>query len=96
MDIRAFRKRVRLTGRELADRLGVDQTAVVAWEKGRSFPKYAICAELIRLGISLDELFGPDLGAMLAKNGDAPAVRLDRDEVKAAVREALRDLLGNA
>ncbi len=95
MDIRAFRKRVRLTGRELADRLGVDQTAVVAWEKGRSFPKYAICAELIRLGISLDELFGPELGAMLAKNGERP-MRLDRDEVKAAVREALRDLLGNA
>ena len=36
IDIRAFRKRVRLTGRECADRLGVDQTAVVAWEKGRS------------------------------------------------------------
>lgn len=50
MDIRAFRRRIRLTGRELADRLGVNQTAV------------------IRLGISLDELFGPELGA---RNGEA-------------------------
>lgn len=56
--IRAFRDRAKLTQAQLAQSLGVGQSAVVAWEKGESLPRAGKLPELARiLGCTIDELF---------------------------------------
>lgn len=43
---------------ELADRLHVSQGAVSAWNAGVSKPTYDTCLALLRMGMTIEELFG--------------------------------------
>ena len=58
MSFASARKRAGLTQKELAEKLGVDQSAVSFWETGKRAPRGA---KLIRLAnvldCSIDELF---------------------------------------
>ena len=57
--IKNYRRKMDMTQREFAKKLGVYQPMVADWESGRKEPKlfYAICIADM-LNISLDELVG--------------------------------------
>ena len=91
--IRSRRKQIGLTQQQLADRLKVAESSVVAWETGKHYPKRKLGAIEHELGISLTA----------AHNGFAPATpdeaaiwsmdRFSEDERRALIR-ALRDTRG--
>jgi len=57
--IRKKREAKGLTQDQLADALGVDQTAVSQWERGVTLPRADKLPELAKLlGCTIDELFG--------------------------------------
>lgn len=57
MKISVLRKRAGLTQREVANRLGINQSTVVLWEKGRTFPTSPKLPKLAELyGCTVDEL----------------------------------------
>jgi len=79
--IRARRQQLRLTQRELAERVGVHPSSVVNWEKGRHPPDRNLGALEEVLGISLD--------------GGEPRQRTSRDQMRetlAQLEEATRKL----
>lgn len=60
IDIRQFRKRTNMTQRDLAQKLGCTQPVVSVWEKNKYVPTYENICQLIDIGISAEELFGPE------------------------------------
>ena len=59
MKIREYREKRGLTGAQLAQRVGVDDTTVCAWESGRINPRAEKLPRLAdALGCTIDELFG--------------------------------------
>lgn len=57
MKISLFRMRAGLTQRQVANRLGISQSTVVFWEKGRTFPTSPKLPKLAELyGCTVDEL----------------------------------------
>jgi transcriptional regulator with XRE-family HTH domain len=59
MRIAELRKKKRLTQRQLADHLGIDQTAVSHWEKGDIYPNTVNQHKLSQLfNVSVDYLLG--------------------------------------
>ncbi len=66
------RQEMRLTQRDLADRLGVSRGTIANWERGKHFPlRYRYLVEQV-MGISLDET--PGLPKIVAANLDDPRV----------------------
>lgn len=43
---------------DLANRLGLTQSAISAWNSGVRFPTYETCAQLLQMGMTVYELFG--------------------------------------
>lgn len=61
MSIKAMRERAGLSQMELAERLGIDQTSIVGWERGKWYPKTSRLKEIATLlNCSLDELLAAD------------------------------------
>ena len=59
MKIREYREKLGITGMELAQRMGVDETTVYSWEIGRILPRAEKLPRLADvLGCTIDELFG--------------------------------------
>lgn len=59
--IRDARKRVGMTQEELAATLGVDQTSIVAWERGKWSPRTKLLPTLAKvLRTTVDDLLAPD------------------------------------
>jgi DNA-binding XRE family transcriptional regulator/HAMP domain-containing protein len=56
--IKSFRDRLRLNQAELAEKLGIVQGNITAWESGRGTPSFQISKKLLKLGITVEELFG--------------------------------------
>ena len=57
MGIKEARKAVGLTQTELAERIGVSQSAVAQWETGITHPSYATLRPLANaLGVRVDDL----------------------------------------
>lgn len=51
------RKNAGLTQKEVADQIGVDQTAVSFWENGKTFPRASLLLKIAMLyGVTVDEL----------------------------------------
>lgn len=58
MNIRKLREAANLTQNEIAEKIGVDRTAVVKWETGVAFPTSAKLPKLAEvLGCSISDLF---------------------------------------
>lgn len=58
-DIRSLRKAAGLTQDELAERVGVCQSAVAVWESGNGFPTADKLPQIAKiLGCTIDDLFG--------------------------------------
>ena len=88
-----FRKRIRLTQYQLAQRLGCDQSLVAAWEGGK-FPTYEKICMLIDIGITADELLGPELAKKLLYNSRSVSrpEAFDSEEFQNAVLEKMTDM----
>ncbi len=59
MDIKVKRKQKKLSQSELAQMIGVNQTAVSQWERGATMPTLDKAAMIANaLGCTIDELYG--------------------------------------
>jgi len=56
--IRKFRDRSGLNQVQLAEKLGIVQGNITAWESGRGTPSFQKAKKLLELGITVEELFG--------------------------------------
>lgn len=45
---------------ELAERLGLKQSAISAWNSGTNAPKHDTCVALLKMGMTFRELFGDE------------------------------------
>ena len=51
------RKNAGLTQKEVADQIGVDQTAVSFWENGKTLPRASLLSKIAMIyGVTVDEL----------------------------------------
>lgn len=74
VDVKSFMKRAGFKNQtELGDRLGVGQGAVSSWGNGTNFPDWHMSRELLRLGMTVEELYGETF-TMTAKS-DAEVLR---------------------
>ena len=90
-EIKALRKELACTARELAVSIGVDQATVLAWEKADLFPTKAYVDRMGELRKK-----GPDAVVRIAKGAVDPAKALADPQVwqllrKIAVHKKLRD-----
>lgn len=61
MGFLSAREKVGFTQREVAEKLGIDQSAVSLWETGKTAPRASILVQLARLYCcSVDELLSTD------------------------------------
>lgn len=61
MGLATERKKAGLTQADVAERLGITDSAVAQWETGRTFPKTALLPKLAELyGCTIDELLKED------------------------------------
>lgn len=78
VDIDSFLERTNRSKAGLLRELGLDpkSSLISAYEKGRSNPSYDVCAKLIELGATAQELFGEELGSKLIQNSIAVPAEL--------------------
>lgn len=63
MDIRKLREKANLTQGALAEKVGVDRTAVVKWESGAAYPSSAKLPKIAEiLGCTVSDLFSGEDG----------------------------------
>jgi transcriptional regulator with XRE-family HTH domain len=90
-DIKALRKELACTAKELAAVLGLDQATVLAWEKAELFPTKAYVDRMVELRAK-----GPGAVPRKAKGATDPMKSLADPQVwellrKIAANKALRD-----
>lgn len=57
-NIRQYRERAEITQKEMADRLGVKQSAVSMWETGTALPRADMLPKIAKLlGCTISDLF---------------------------------------
>nr|DAR15138.1 MAG TPA: Repressor protein CI [Caudoviricetes sp.] len=62
MSFLSARKNTGLTQKEVADQIGVDQTAVSFWENGKTLPRASLLSKIASLyGVTVDELLSDNL-----------------------------------
>ena len=57
-DIAAFLARTGMNQSELARRLGTTSAKVSKWVRGEGVPSYGICAAMLKIGATQEEIFG--------------------------------------
>jgi transcriptional regulator with XRE-family HTH domain len=72
------------TQEELAERLGLSQRTVSAWNKGHNGPTYATCIELLRMGMTVKELFGEDFPV---------STETSHEDLKSEMKTALKTIM---
>lgn len=73
----------------LADKLGLTQSAISAWNAGTRAPTYETCIDLLKIGMTISELFGDDVGAIASNNS-----MVDDDGFDLRVKKSLLRILG--
>ena len=73
----------------LADKLGLTQSAISAWNDGTRAPTYETCIDLLKMGMTISELFGDDVGAIASNNS-----MVDDDGFDLRVKKSLLRILG--
>ena len=87
-DCNSFIRRMGWGQKDLAERLGVVTSTVGMWCAGKSTPAYAVIVELIKLGMTPEEMFGKEL----AQAFSTPPAMSD-EEFEAKVKAALINML---
>ena len=97
----AFRLRNGLTQDQVGRILGCGRANVNKIKSGKNFPSMDGVFTLIENGMTLEEIFGPELAAMLLNRNPRkatdvpefkPLVDMDSPEFRAGVEKILRDL----
>ena len=97
----AFRLRNGLTQDQVGQILGCGRANVNKIKSGKNFPSMDGVFTLIENGMTLEEIFGPELAAKLLNGNPAkatdipeykPLVDMDSPEFRAGVEKILRDL----
>ena len=73
----------------LADKLGLTQSAISAWNAVTRAPTYETCIDLLKIGMTISELFGDDVGAIASNNS-----MVDDDGFDLRVKKSLLRILG--
>lgn len=81
------------TQAELGRLVGVGQSAVSAWNSGVNGPTYETSIKLLRMGMTLDELYGENFG--YTRSGSTENQKSPEDEFDKKVRLSLMNLLEN-
>lgn len=59
VNVQDFIRRVGIANHdELAEKVGVKKKTVDSWSSGERTPTYDVCEKLLKLGMSVEELFG--------------------------------------
>lgn len=69
-DCNSFLNRKGWKQRELAQRLNIGTSTVGMWCTGKSTPSYDVVVQLIKLGMTADELLGSEIAGILVKNSE--------------------------
>ena len=99
--IKEFHNRIRLTQKQLAEKLSCSQSLVAGWDKGKRYPTYENLCKLIDLGITAEELFGKELAQKLIDrsyrpSGDSDKVHITEKVLSEALMRAAEILGGNS
>lgn len=106
-DISSFTTALGISKAELCRRLGLDSKSntLSLYDKGKSNPPYEMCKKLLELGMTVEELFGPEIAAkvVISRNPlrDAQAaynakINFDDPAVQAGLKKALGDIFTQA
>jgi len=91
--VQEFMKRMNIRNQtDFADRLNLTQSAISAWNAGTRYPTYDTCIDLLKMGMTLAELFGDDV-AEAVKVNERPAVQ---DDFEDRVRRTLLNILSKS
>ena len=72
--LKAKRKELGMTGRDLAREIGVDRNTVYYWECGKTYPNILLACDLADLfGCSLEELVGRERNPVCVACGKQPS-----------------------
>ena len=93
--IKDFLKRVRITQYDLAEKIGCNQSLVSAWAGGTTKPTLDKIGKLIELGITADELFGPEMARKLCDNSGlmyGPPKDINTEAFRQGVEQVVIDM----
>ena len=83
-ELKALRSELRCTAKELAKTLGLEQSTVMAWERGELFPTKAIIGEMNTLRAK-----GPGAVVRASKKKDDPLRVLGTEDFQVLLRKLL-------
>lgn len=88
--IQEFMERIGIRNQTaLADKLGLTQSAISAWNAGTRSPTYETCIDLLKMGMTISELFGDDVGAIVSDGS-----KVDDDGFDSRVKKSLLRIIG--
>lgn len=89
LGIQNFMKRTGLSAKDIADKLGVTDSAISAWKYGKGFPDYHNFVNLIVLGMSPLEVMNPDLENQARINDCEAQIQENNNLAKAIMKSTL-------
>lgn len=107
MDIEGFMRRIGVSSKtELAKMLDSKPQNINKWfNKDRKEPTYEMCKRLLKIGMTVEELFGPEVAAKVAVSNQEikdkqtaynPNINFDDPAVQAGITKALSDVFAKA
>lgn len=99
-DCNSFLNRKGWKQRELAQRLNIGTSTVGMWCTGKSTPSYDVVVQLIKLGMTADELLGSEIAGILIKNSEVDteiaSSIFDSPEFSENVKKILLEIQGKS
>lgn len=106
-DISSFTNALGISKAELCRRLGLKpkSNTLSLYDKGKSNPPYEMCKKLLELGMTVEELFGPEIAAKVVISRNElkaeqaaynPKINFDDPAVQAGITKALSDVFAKA
>lgn len=90
--IKQSRKRLNLSQKDFADKIGVDQGRVSQWETERSQPSSSALSEIVRLGVNVNWLLTGE-GEMLREALNSEGEEVFSDKQKRELEKIINGIL---
>lgn len=88
--IKAYRRRLVITQDRLGEIIGTGKANVSSMEKGKSAPSIEVLYTLAEHGMSVEEMFGPEISARMSRRPE-PESPMEKAQM---VKQGLLELLG--
>lgn len=85
MDIQHFLDRYGIKQNRLAEMIDTSPANVNKWVNGEGFPSYELCLKLLKIGVTIEELFGIEYQQVPNETTD--------DEFRERVRKVLGEII---